>query len=73
MDGDQLGYFSDLFNATDDPAQRSAAVDQATVAALWGKSGCMLPNPIYGPALKGDLDAVFPVHKRWRDMGIPAC
>jgi 5'-nucleotidase (lipoprotein e(P4) family) len=71
MGGDQLGDFSDLFNAIDDPAQRRAAADQVPVAALWGKGWFMLPNSVYGPALKGDMNAVFPVEKRWRDPVTP--
>lgn len=67
MGGDQLGDFSDLFNAIEDPAQRRTAADRPPLAALWGKGWFMLPNPVYGPGLKGDMDAVFPVAKRWRD------
>ena len=29
----------------------------------------MLPNPVYGTALKGEFDDVFPADKRWNDAG----
>lgn len=67
MGGDQLGDFSDLFNAIDDPVERRRAADRKPVAALWGEGWFVLPNPVYGSALKGDMDAVFPRAKRWRD------
>ena len=67
MGGDQLGDFSDLFNAISDPVSRRAAADQSPVAALWGNGWFILPNPVYGTSLKGDMDAVFPADKRWRD------
>lgn len=67
MGGDQLGDFSDLFNAIGNPTERRAAADRSPLAALWGNGWFMLPNPVYGPGLKGDMDAVFPRGKRWRD------
>lgn len=67
MGGDQLGDFSDMFNAITDPATRRATADRSPVARLWGKGWFMLPNPVYGPGIKGDMNAVFPAAKRWRD------
>ncbi len=67
MGGDQLGDFSDLFNVIESPTERRAAADRSPLAALWGNGWFMLPNPVYGPGLKGDMDAVFPRGKRWRD------
>jgi 5'-nucleotidase (lipoprotein e(P4) family) len=70
MVGDQLGDFSDLFNATGlDPVARRALVQSRTVKTLWGHGWFVLPNPVYGSGLKGDLDAVFPRDKRWTDPG----
>jgi hypothetical protein len=27
----------------------------------------MLPNPVYGPGIRGGFDDVFPTDKRWAD------
>ena len=66
--GDQLGDFSDLFN---DPAlgpvERRAAAQSKPFAALWGDGWFLLPNPVYGPQLKGGQDEVFPAETRWTD------
>lgn len=70
MVGDQLGDFSDLFNAPGlDPAARRTLAQGRAVKMLWGHGWFVLPNPVYGSALKGDLDAVFPRDKRWVDPG----
>jgi 5'-nucleotidase (lipoprotein e(P4) family) len=68
MAGDQLGDFSDLFNARDlaVPARRRAATG-GTFASLWGNGWFLLPNPVYGPGVNGTFDDVFPADKRWSD------
>jgi len=66
MGGDQLGDFSDLFMAERSvPARRALAGE--TAAPMWGRGWFLLPNPVYGAALRGDFDDVFPVDKRWVD------
>ncbi|MEC3948580.1 HAD family acid phosphatase [Sphingobium sp. HWE2-09] len=65
MGGDQLGDFSDLFNAGQGVAVRRAATLQAPIAGLWGKGWFVLPNPVYGSGLKGGYDDIFPMDKRW--------
>ena len=65
MGGDQLGDFSDLFNAGLSPHARRVAVSTAPVSAKWGAGWFVLPNPTYGTALKGGIDDVFPADKRW--------
>jgi len=68
MAGDQLGDFSDLFNVNDMAfAQRRAIVGAPHIATLWGEGWFMLPNPVYGTAIKGVFDEVFPIDKRWTD------
>ena len=67
MGGDQLGDFSDLFNTIPSPAERRRVADSGTVAAMWGNGWFVLPNPVYGSALKGSFDDVFPADKRWSD------
>ena len=37
----------------------------------WGHDWIILPNPVYGTGLKGNLDQVFPADKRWADPGEP--
>ena len=66
MAGDQLGDFTDLFNA---PGQafvirRDAAGGRYT-SVLWGHGWFILPNPVYGSGLKGMMSEVFPLGKRW--------
>ena len=66
MAGDQLGDFSDLFNAAGQGFdQRRASVGGRYTSVLWGHGWFMLPNPVYGTALKGTMDEVFPHDKRW--------
>ena len=70
MVGDQLGDFTDLFNAPElTVAQRRAATNSPMLRMLWGHGWFMLPNPVYGTALKGDIDDVFPANRRWTDPG----
>lgn len=70
MAGDQLGDFSDLFNARDLPIpQRRRAATSGTFARMWGNGWFLLPNPVYGPGVRGSFDDVFPADKRWTDPG----
>jgi predicted secreted acid phosphatase len=64
--GDQLGDFSDAFNAAGStPAQRRALAGAKALKTVWGHGWFILPNPVYGSALKGARDDVFPADKRW--------
>lgn len=66
MAGDQLGDFSDLFNADHlDVVQRRRAVQAEPFASLWGKGWFLFSNPVYGPGISGTLDQVFPADRRW--------
>ena len=66
--GDQLGDFSDLFNAPGvTPSARRALAASQVLSGMWGNGWFMLPNPVYGTALKGGFDEVFPQDKRWSD------
>ena len=70
MVGDQLGDFSDLFNDPNlTPAQRRALTNSPKLRMLWGHGWFVLPNPVYGTALKGNIDDVFPKDRRWTDPG----
>ncbi len=68
MAGDQLGDFSDLFNARalSVPERRRHAATPP-FSALWGQGWFMLSNPVYGPGLRGTFDEVFPADRRWSD------
>ena len=70
MAGDQLGDFSDLFNARmlSVPDRRRYATSPP-FSALWGRGWFMLSNPVYGPGLRGTYDDVFPADRRWSDPG----
>lgn len=66
--GDQLGDFSDLFNDPNlTPSTRRALTGSSDLAPLWGNGWFMLPNPVYGTALKGGQDEIFPYDMRWSD------
>ena len=65
MGGDQLGDFSDLFNAGVSPPARRAAVLTEPLITKFGAGWFVLPNSVYGTALKGGIDDVFPADKRW--------
>ncbi|PZU12608.1 MAG: acid phosphatase [Sphingobium sp.] len=66
LGGDQLGDFSDLFNLGGQPVPARRALTVGTpVSTLWGRGWFVLPNPVYGTALKGGYDDVFPMDKRW--------
>jgi len=67
MAGDQLGDFSDLFDAQQDPAGRRAETLSTPVNARFGAGWFLLPNPVYGSALKGGVDDVFPQDMRWSE------
>ena len=65
MGGDQLGDFSDLFNAGQAVPARRAATLTLPIAGMWGNGWFVMPNPVYGSGLKGGFDDVFPMDKRW--------
>ena len=68
MAGDQLGDFTDLFNAAGLPVpERRRAATGGPLARLWGNGWFMLSNPVYGPGLSGGFDEIFPADKRWAD------
>lgn len=70
MVGDQLGDFSDLFNAPEmGLAQRRAMTNSPMLRMLWGHGWFVLPNPVYGSGMKGNIDDVFPKDRRWTDPG----
>jgi 5'-nucleotidase (lipoprotein e(P4) family) len=67
MGGDQLGDFTDLFNQQGMGVKgRRAEVSSGWEARLWGAGWFVLPNPVYGTAIKGGFDDVFPGDKRWQ-------
>ena len=65
MAGDQLGDFSDLFNAGMALRERRASVNSRDLQIMWGHGWFILPNPVYGTAVKGDFQQVFPRETRW--------
>lgn len=68
MAGDQLGDFSDLFNAPETGVRaRRNQVSETAIGPLWGAGWFLLPNPVYGTGLKGGFDDVFPPATRWTD------
>lgn len=72
MAGDQLGDFSDLFNADMPLSERRNSVNSRDFQILWGRGWFILPNPVYGTAVKGDFQSVFPRDTRWSPPAEPA-
>jgi 5'-nucleotidase (lipoprotein e(P4) family) len=72
MVGDQLGDFTDLFNASDlTIAERRQLTAGREIYLLWGHGWFMLPNPAYGTALNGTQADIFPADKRWTPGAAP--
>lgn len=73
MGGDQLTDFTDLFRVDTANgaavAPRRAATGLPGISGMWGHGWFVLPNPVYGAALVGGIDDIFPADKRWRDPG----
>ncbi len=67
MAGDQLGDFSDLFRMP--VTERRTAASSTHFGRLWGNGWFLLSNPVYGPAMQGTRDEVFPPEMRWIDPG----
>lgn len=59
MGGDQLGDFSQAFNA-EPAAGRMASTEQPGIKGLWGRGWFLFSNPVYGPWDKYDDAATFP-------------
>ncbi|HEY0326722.1 MAG TPA: HAD family acid phosphatase [Allosphingosinicella sp.] len=69
MAGDQLGDFSDAFNERAlTVTERRRLATSGDIAGLWGNGWFLLPNPVYGPGLRGTCDEVFPADRRWTDI-----
>jgi 5'-nucleotidase (lipoprotein e(P4) family) len=70
MAGDQLGDFSDAFNRRGiGVEERRAMAGTGPIAGLWGNGWFLLPNPAYGPGLRGTINEVYPPEVRWTDPG----
>lgn len=66
MVGDQLGDFSQAFNDKGlSIAARRELATATPIASLWGRGWFLLPNPVYGPSIRGTFDEVFPAESRW--------
>ena len=50
--------------------RRRAAVLLPAIGALWGNGWYILPNPVYGTAIGGTFDQVFPPATHWQDPGV---
>lgn len=66
LGGDQLGDFSQQFNARDLPAaQRMALATSVAATALWDKGWFLFPNPVYGPWEKLGSGDIFSTDSNW--------
>lgn len=67
MAGDQLGDFSDLFRQPVNERRHTAA--SMPISRLWGNGWFVLSNPVYGSAMAGTREEIFPQEMRWIDRG----
>src|SRR3546814_13370889 len=66
MAGDQLGDFSQQFNARDlSPPARIALATGPAASALWDRGWFLFPNPVYGPWDRLGWDDPFPSETQW--------
>ncbi|MEP6785535.1 MAG: HAD family acid phosphatase [Sphingomonadales bacterium] len=64
--GDQLGDFSQRFNDKGLSIDARRMLATATpIASLWARGWFLLPNPVYGPSIRGSFDEVFSADSRW--------
>tara|TARA_R110000803_G_scaffold2613_1_gene8900 strand:+ start:1499 stop:2416 length:918 start_codon:yes stop_codon:yes gene_type:complete len=64
--GDQLGDIADPFNDKAlSVAERREMTEAPAAARLWGNGWFVLPNPVYGPSIRGGFDDVFPPATQW--------
>jgi len=70
MIGDQLADFADGFNdKARSVAERRRLAASPPFAGLWGNGWFLLSNPVYGPAMRGSIDDIFPPDVRWPGEG----
>lgn len=70
MAGDQLGDFSQAFNDKSlSVADRKAMATNPNIVFKWGQGWFMMPNPVYGPSIRGSYDEVFPPSSQWQPEG----
>lgn len=66
MAGDQLGDFRAVFNSKNlSVIARKQMVQTAPFDRLWGNGWFMLPNPVYGPSIRGSFDEIFSADTKW--------
>ena len=64
--GDNLGDFADVFNEGDrSPQARRELAARGEFAQMWGNGWFVLPNPVYGASIKGNVGDIFPPKARW--------
>lgn len=64
--GDQLGDIADPFNAkTLSVLDRKVLTQAPAIADLWGHGWFVLPNPVYGPSIRGGFDDIYPEATHW--------
>lgn len=70
--GDQLGDIADTFNERGlSVVARRQRAESPAFAALWNHGWFVLPNPVYGPSIRGNFDDVFPPESRWEPQAQP--
>ncbi|KCZ60664.1 hypothetical protein HY30_11870 [Hyphomonas chukchiensis] len=64
--GDQLGDIADPFNEkTLSVMDRKVLTEAPAITDLWGNGWFVLPNPVYGPSIRGDFDDIYPEATHW--------
>jgi 5'-nucleotidase (lipoprotein e(P4) family) len=66
MAGDQLGDFSNAFNAKGiSVADRKKLAANPAISSLWGNGWFLFSNPVYGPSIRGGYDEIFSPDTKW--------
>lgn len=60
--GDQLGDFSDAL------VKKGRIDDHLAASGPWGRGWFLLPNPVYGSGVRGNVDAVMPPAFDWQPL-----
>jgi 5'-nucleotidase (lipoprotein e(P4) family) len=69
MAGDQLGDFSNTFNAKGiSVADRRKLATNPVIAPLWGNGWFLFSNPVYGPSIRGGFDEIFSPETKWEPV-----
>ena len=65
MAGDQLGDFSQAFNAKGISVAARKHLATHAISLLWGDGWFLFSNPVYGPSIRGGYEEIFTPETKW--------